>query len=176
MENWKKLNDLNYEISDLGRIRNFLSKKILKQSLDNRGYLRVSLSTGSRGIPKIGYPHRLVAEYFIENPLNKPQVNHIDGDKTNNIASNLEWVSPKENTIHAVETGLFKSKEISKKANLASLEVNSKIVRCKNISSGEEIIFPSISEASRQMSIPYSTLQRKIKQKIIYQGYLFSLL
>lgn len=52
--------------------------------------------------------HRLVAEVFIPNPLNKPQVNHIDGNKQNNCASNLEWVTQSENTIHAYKLVLQK--------------------------------------------------------------------
>jgi hypothetical protein len=71
-----------------------------KQSLCNSGYLRVNLS--KNGSNKKHLVHRLVAIEFIENPFNKSYVNHKDGNKLNNNASNLEWVTKSENTIHAI--------------------------------------------------------------------------
>jgi hypothetical protein len=68
------------------------------------GYLRVELWDKGRG--KKHSIHRLLAEAFIPNPEGKPQVNHIDGDKTNNALSNLEWVTQSENQKHAYEAGL----------------------------------------------------------------------
>ena len=81
--------------------------KELKGSKDSKGYLCLDLR-GKNG--KLNYPkiHRLVAEVFLENPENLPQVNHIDGNKTNNNVENLEWVTNKDNRIHALENGLKK--------------------------------------------------------------------
>lgn len=70
-------------------------------------YSFVTLRIGGRN--KQEYIHRLVAKYFIPNPDNKQQVNHIDGDTNNNCVSNLEWVTPAENSQHAHDTGLAPS-------------------------------------------------------------------
>ena len=76
----------------------------LRQYKNERGYLCVVLSIDKKA--KIKKVHRLVAETFISNPENKPQVNHIDCDKTNNNLSNLEWCTNSENMIHAYKNGL----------------------------------------------------------------------
>ena len=68
------------------------------------GYYLVTLCY--KGKQKNKFIHRLLAEHFIDNPENKPVVNHIDGVKTNNNLSNLEWCTVKENSQHAVNLGL----------------------------------------------------------------------
>jgi hypothetical protein len=80
--------------------------KLRKLHENKYGYIGVILSMGNRNDMKHFLVHRLVAETFIENPENKPQVNHIDGDKKNNNVENLEWVTAKENTAHAYENNL----------------------------------------------------------------------
>jgi len=74
---------------------------------NNKGYLRVSLRREKWNDPIEGkYVHRLVAEAFIPNPNGLPDVNHIDGNKSNNCVENLEWVSRQDNITHAWSTGL----------------------------------------------------------------------
>ena len=98
----------NYGISDTGEVRNVDRGNILKYSYDRRGYCCVYL-TLKDGKHKRFRVHRLVALAFIPNPENKREVNHIDGIKTNNSISNLEWVSSSENMLHAYRTGLHKA-------------------------------------------------------------------
>ena len=96
-----------YYITTDGRVWSEKSKKFLSQFPHKNGYLLCDLyHDGKRKQHKI---HRLVALTFIPNPENKPQVNHIDGNKANNHIDNLEWASAKENTKHAWDSGLANS-------------------------------------------------------------------
>lgn len=99
------------EVSNLGRIRNPKTGTIRKQNLLHTGYYFVSFSMGSRENKKTIRVHKAIAEVFIPNPENKPFINHIDGNKTNNSLDNLEWTTESENVKHAIENGLitFKS-------------------------------------------------------------------
>ena len=100
-----------YQISNYGRVKSLCFRghnKIgfLTNSLNIYGYERVGLY--KNGEKPSHLVHILVAKAFVHNPdpINKTQVNHIDGNKLNNHANNLEWVTPKENTQHAIKTGL----------------------------------------------------------------------
>lgn len=117
-EIWKPVKGYEglYEVSNLGRVRSldrhtdrldsvgnprqlFVKGKIIKPAKMKKGYLRLSLSLGHRKRTSLQV-HRLVAEAFIPNPNNFPQVNHINENKQDNRASNLEWVTNKENSDH----------------------------------------------------------------------------
>jgi len=102
MTNWKTL-ECGNKVSDCGRVLSRLGRKLSLQK-SNAGYLRVELH--KNGMAQKHSVHRLVATAFVPNPEGKPQVNHIDGDKTNNKAENLEWVTQSENQSHAYQNGL----------------------------------------------------------------------
>ena len=124
MEIWKDICGFEgfYQVSNKGNVRSLphtvtqkskgggthtQSKpgRLLKQNLNTKGYMRVLLH--ANGVRKHPLVHRLVAEAFLPNPENKPQVNHKDGVKTNNEASNLEWVDNSYNQKHARTLGLI---------------------------------------------------------------------
>ena len=96
MEEFKKIDDYdNYEVSNLGNVKNTDTNMILKQCKDTKGYYFVNLS--KNGIRKNFTIHRLIALYFIPNPQNLPCIDHIDRIRTNNLISNLRWVSKSNN-------------------------------------------------------------------------------
>lgn len=127
MEIWKPVvgYETFYEVSNLGRVRRldkivtaksrwggfrefFIKGKILSGSNYSNDYKFIPLC--KNGTVKPQMIHRIVATAFIPNPENKPQVNHIDGNKKNNRVDNLEWVTQSENMIHAAKIGLVKNK------------------------------------------------------------------
>ena len=102
-EIWKDIVDYEnlYQISNYGNVKSLNYRRIgkehlLKQTTNNDGYKLIMLYKNGRG--KMFSIHRLVAQTFIPNVLNKKEINHIDRDKTNNCANNLEWCTHKENT------------------------------------------------------------------------------
>jgi hypothetical protein len=117
MEVWKDVSGFEgqYQVSNLGNVKSLFSnkEKLLSPGLDGRGYLKINFcNSGSQKSKKI---HRLVALIFVPNPLNKPQVNHINGIKTDNRAENLEWVTNSENMDHAVTNKLVDNRGIRNK-------------------------------------------------------------
>lgn len=115
-EVWKHIKGYEgkYQVSNLGRIKSFYKckdGKVIKPLSNTNGYLYIALSKGNRNYKRL-LIHRLVAETFIPNLDNKPQVNHIDGNKHNNAVSNLEWVTGSENQIHSYNNKLRGNKDI----------------------------------------------------------------
>ena len=110
MEKWTTIQEAsNYEVSTYGNIRNKTTQKILKGRLTKSGYLQVSLKIDETNKFSNRYIHRLVAIYWIDNPEDKREVNHKDGNKGNNNINNLEWVTPSENQKHRHSIGINKT-------------------------------------------------------------------
>ena len=161
-EIWKDVKGYDgYQVSNLGRVRTFnkitsnkrystriWKDRILKprEDIKNRS---LSVNLWKDGKSRSCLIHRLVAEAFIPNPDNKPEVNHIDGDRHNNNFNNLEWVTKQENIQHAFRTGLYSCQ--------IKIIIKDKITGT--------IIYPSsLSEGSKIINKNQGYLSAKIKK------------
>ena len=164
-ETWIKVKGFElYSVSDQGNVRNDKTGRILKGGLDKDGYPQVILCKNrSRVNRKV---HRLVAEAFTPNPDNKPQVNHIDGNKQNNAASNLEFCTNQENQTHFwryLNNEQNKANRINahKGKGLLSDNPNSKSV----IRLEDGKVFKTIKEAAEELNISYFHIGEVCKGK-----------
>jgi len=162
---WKTIENTNYEISKNGDVRNLKTGHIRKPHIGGTSKYLVTAIKDKFGFTKNCLIHRLVAKYFIPNPLNKEQVNHIDGNKLNNSYLNLEWVTPKENMKHAFESGLYKkfNNQIYK-GKFGREHNRSMTIECNGV------VYHGISEASRSTGIPISTISLAIKEERSCKG------
>ena len=171
MEHWKVVEGTYgaLEVSDLGRVKsNLRDGRILKTVPDKKGYQRLRMTIKRE---KYSFKlHRLVAEAFVPNPENKPQVNHIDGNKNNNRADNLEWVSNRENAHHAIENGLWDGVF---NASLKTNEARKKPIIAVSIKTGERLNFGSIGDAERALGTRHITDVLKGKRRQA-KGYVFA--
>lgn len=105
-EIWKDIEGYEglYQVSNLGRIKSFHKKNEIVMKLNYARYTQIDLmKDGERKCKRVC---RLVGIHFISNPENKPQINHKDGNKHNNVYTNLEWATGSENCVHAFENNL----------------------------------------------------------------------
>ena len=142
----------DYTITPEGEVINNRWNRKVKPQPNGKGYLRFSVGG------KLMFVHRLVATLYIPNPDNKPQVNHKDGNKLNNRADNLEWVTNQENRDHAVRTGLHVSGERCPWAKLTKADVD-------YIRSHTEISNKQLAEQFNVTSHYINALRRNTKWK-----------
>lgn len=142
MEEWKDIAgyELYYQISNIGQVKRKDTGKILKNNIRN-GYEYVTLCVNRQR--KKFYVHRLVAIAFIPNPKSYEQVNHKDGNKSNNKVDNLEWCTQKENLMHAFRTGL----------NTPTIENLIRFDRKPVIRIEDGKWFSGVTEAANQMGV-----------------------
>ncbi|MGM8137504.1 NUMOD4 domain-containing protein [Enterococcus italicus] len=129
-----------YEVSSCGEVRNVRTDKLLKLSMGTCGYYRVNLRKNLK--PRTFLVHRLVAEAFLDNADGKPQVNHIDENKTNNSVENLEWCTSKHNANHG--TRIERCHGVRRNNTR-----NTRPVKGIRIVDDQLIFFPSANEAGR---------------------------
>lgn len=168
LEEWKPVKEFEglYEVSNLGRVR-ALSKRgferggILKQRKNTGGYMELRLSKNNQKFNVL--VHRLVAMSFIPNPDNKPCINHIDGNKQNNVVENLEWCTHKENAQHALKHGLFDVKTMRdvacKKRAVYGHPNDVSVIR------SDGVVFQTIAEAAKSVGVDRSVISRVANHK-----------
>lgn len=139
MSEYRKIKSLKflYEINERGEIRNVKSKKPVKGYIEKNGYVRVRFENKCLGKVVRTTVHRLVAEAFLPNPNNLPEVNHKDSNRQNNNVENLEWVTHSDNMKHSYNKGI----------NQQPLRDHSRETR-KPVTNGEQT-FESISTAGK---------------------------
>ena len=159
MEIWKPVKGYedSYEVSSLGNVRGLKYNIILKPHIKNK-YLAVNLY---KDTCKHFYVHRLVAEAFIPNVLNLPEVNHIDCDKHNNSAENLEWCNRIRNLNHSYENGLKRIGESHGQHKLTEQEVLQ--IRNEYVKNSKD---KSLHKLAEKYNVHWSTIQAIVTGRI----------
>ena len=160
-EIWKDIEEYEglYQVSNLGRVKRVTTGRILKGCKHSGGYLHICLYKNGSQFTKI--IHRLVAQAFIPNPESKPQVNHIDEDKTNNMVSNLEWSTSNENNNHGTR---------NKRAGKAISKSNSIPIIATNLKTGDSTEFCSGKECTRQLGVNSTGITNVLKGRRNHTG------
>lgn len=171
LENWKDVVGYeNYQISNLGNVRSLNyrgtgKEKILRPGLNSNGYCHVSLWKDKT--KKVMNVHRLVALSFIPNPENKPCIDHINGDRSDNREENLRWCTNKENCNFPLARKNKSQSQINnpkKSKTVLQLDINTR-----------EVIkeFPSGKEACRQTGISFKSISACCNGKLKTSGNYF---
>lgn len=172
-EEWKDIEGFEglYKISNMGKVFSYKTSKELKPILQQTGYYHVTLCKNKKTFQR--RLHRLVAQNFIPNPNKKPDVNHIDMNKSNNIISNLEWVTHEENNkkMFAIKPPRTNTKKRIKMQmeNIKKAQEKTK-KRVGQFKNGVLIkIYNSITEAGKELKIDSSHISDCCKNKKNYK-------
>lgn len=172
-EIWKDIKDYEdyYQVSNMGRVRSlprwiyysdgrkyFYDGVLLKQKHDHSGYCQVELTINSK--LKTCKVHRLVAEAFIPNPNNLPQINHKDEDKDNNCVDNLEWCDSDYNSKYGTKI---------ERGHETLIKTRGKPVIFTKLSTGEKFIFPAINIGIKELDLDPRTVCRILKKEPYYK-------
>lgn len=151
-EIWKDIEGFEglYQVSNLGRVTRVTTGRILKSGKDKDGYLQVTLCKDSTKYTK--KIHRLVAQAFVSNSENKPEINHIDEDKANNRVNNLEWSTRKENNNHGTH-----NERSSRTQSIPIISTNLKTGECRE--------FYGTNECGRQLDLNPGHINEVLKGK-----------
>lgn len=147
----------HYSINEAGAVLNNKSGKFLKPSLNENGYLYISLWSENKAYPKT--VHRLVALTYIPNPENKPFVNHLDANRSNPHKDNLEWCTQSENIKHAYNIG-----NMSQKKNFTSEELDWLLA--------EVLTGRNMTDLAIQMNVGLSKLTINLRKRVYATGQL----
>lgn len=179
-EIWKAVEGTNgrYEVSNTGKVRSMNYGghngvvREMRPTKDYKGYMRVRITrAGKSTTVKV---HREIAKAFIPNPQNKPEVNHINGDKTDNRVENLEWVTASENTSHAYNSGLKEETRercrqmgatVGRKALAIDRENRKTPVTAVRLSDGATFEYSSQAEAAAETKTPQGNIHKVLNGK-----------
>lgn len=151
-----------YQASSIGRIRNY-RLKVLKPNLVKSGYYHITLSSSS--IPKTYRLHRIIGYAFIPQECGKPQINHINGIKTDNRVENLEWCTHSENQLHSYKNGLNVPKRGSAAHNFGlvrGLSPRRKLVLDTNTG----IFYDCMKDAADAKCLKYSQIKNRLHGRV----------
>lgn len=173
-EIWKDIKEFEgfYQCSNLGHIRsvdriiirkNGIPQKtkgcIIKPRKNKNGYMQLSLWKDNKR--KMVYVHKIVATEFVDNPMNLGYINHIDGDTTNNIATNLEWCTSSDNLQHSYD-------KLDRPVNKQGAK--KRCVKAFDITGNFVYQFESIAETSRKIKLGESQIRRIINTDKLTKG------
>lgn len=163
-----------YEVSNYGRIKSlgrwvsrlvrggfYKKERIVNKAANSSGYYELRFSV-DKNKSKTNMIHRVVASHFLPNPENKPEVNHIDGNKTNNSVENLEWATRSENQYHAYATGL---KKPAKSTRPGKWHGGSKPI-IQTLPDGREVKWESIRMAAANLGLSSGNISGACRGKL----------